>query len=98
LPALRLNARYGDRAVDRRLPGMLTLRDVADVEARVTETLEALRLSLDAADFDALVLDAIGIAGRIERALPPDQALEPVLQAVLDDRLRSRATKLRRAA
>jgi hypothetical protein len=64
----------------------------------VTEKLGALGLPLGTEDFDALVLDAIAIACRIERALPPGEALEPVLERVLDARLADRATRLRRAA
>lgn len=78
----------------RRLPGVLTLRDVCDVEVRVTDSLERLG-PLPQQELDTLVLDAIGLAYRIERALPPGTALEPILQSALDHRVASRATKLR---
>jgi hypothetical protein len=81
----------------RRLPGVLTLRDVEDVEARVADALDRLG-PLPQAELDELVLDGIGLAYRIERALPPGTSLEPILQTVLDHRLRSRAGNIRLAA
>ena|SRR3989442_16020778 len=86
------------RTQKRRLPGVLTLRDVQDIELRVVGALEGFGLSIPEHDLDTLILDAIGFAYRIERALPPGTALEPILQATLDHRLASRATMLRRAA
>ena len=81
----------------RRLPGVLALRDIRDVEARVAGAVDRLG-PLPQAELDELVLDGIGLAYRIERALPPGTALEPILQSVLDHRLASRASNLRRAA
>ena len=86
------------RAQERRLPGILTLRDVHDVERRVEEALEGLGLSIPEHELDTLILDAIGLAYRIERALPPGTELDPVLRTTLDHRLASSATMLRRAA
>jgi hypothetical protein len=82
----------------RLLPGVLRLRDVPDVEERVRETLTGFGHGPGTTDHDELVLDAIGLAFRIERALPPGHELEPVLQRVLDFRLASRASRLGKAA
>ena len=65
------------RAQERRLPRIVTLRDVHDVERRVEEALEGLGLSIPEHELDTLILDAIGLAYRIERALPPEQSSSP---------------------
>ena len=68
----------------RLLQGVLTIRDVCDVERHVAAYFEG--LSLPAAQLRATVLGAVGDAYRIDRALPPERPLVPVLDAVLEMR------------
>ena len=72
-------------------PACSPLRDIRDVEARVAGAVDRLG-PLPKRSVDELVLDGIGLAYRIERALPPGTALEPILQSMLDNRLLSRAS------
>jgi len=65
----------------RRLPGVLTLRDVRDVEQHVEELLAPLGLA--GGELDRAVLQAIGTAYRIDRALQPERPLRPVLDSVI---------------
>jgi hypothetical protein len=63
--------------------GVLSLREVEDVEYHVALRFEGLPLA--PLDRDSIVLHGIAYACRIDRALPPEQPLRPVLDAVLDE-------------
>jgi hypothetical protein len=76
-----------DRGVraPRLLARVLTIRDVRDVERYVDAYLAALPLPDD--ELRAAVLGGIGDAYRIDRALPPERPLLPVLDVLLASRL-----------
>jgi hypothetical protein len=79
-----------DHAAGRRiLDGALAIRDVADVERYVADRFAV--LDLPEAERRVAILAAIGDAYRIDRALPPERPLLPLLDAMLA----SRATRLR---
>jgi len=69
------------------MSGVLGLRDIPDVERHVAAWFDGLALAPP--DRDSLVLHCIAWACRIDRALPPEQALAPVLDRLLDGRLAS---------
>ena len=64
-----------------------TLRDVVDVEAYVIGTLHEAALTPTDGELAELVASGIESVYRLERALPPDQPLLPVLEKVLSKRL-----------
>jgi hypothetical protein len=65
----------------------LALRDLRDVEAYVIATLHRGALPLADGDLDRLVAQGIQSVYRLERALPPQQPLLPLLEQVLSARL-----------
>lgn len=71
----------------RRPARILSLRDVADVEAYVIETIHESALSLSDGEFDELVASGIESVYRLERALPPQRPLLPLLDKLLSPRL-----------
>lgn len=68
----------------RLLPGVLALRDVNDLELYLAGHLEGVQLA--EAEWRAEMLRAIGDAHRVDRALPPERPLLPVLDALLTAR------------
>ena len=84
----------------RLLNGVLRLRDLEDVESHVAARFDALPLS--SLERDDLIMHGISYACRIDRALPPEQPLGPVLDVMLDRRAASlrnaQAERLRNAA
>jgi hypothetical protein len=66
---------------------VLSLRDVADVEAYVIDTLHEVAIPLDDGDLEQLVAFGIASVYRLERALPPERPLLPLLERVLSARL-----------
>jgi hypothetical protein len=71
----------------RQWPRVLVLRDVRDVEAYVARTLSSLQIHVTREETVRLVRAGVKDAWRIERALPPDRRLLPVLEDVLAQRL-----------
>jgi hypothetical protein len=71
----------------RQWPRVLVLRDVRDVEAYVARTLSSLQVHATREETARLVRAGVKDAWRIERALPPDRRLRPVLDDVLAQRL-----------
>jgi hypothetical protein len=71
----------------RRLRRVFSLRDIPDVEGRVTTALGQLSLPLEGERSDRLVLAGVEAIFRVERAVPRGQPLEPVLEGVLEQRL-----------
>jgi hypothetical protein len=65
----------------------LSLRDVRDVEAYVIDALHRSALPLAENDIHRLVAAGIESVYRLERALPPQQPLLPLLDEVLSSRL-----------
>jgi hypothetical protein len=81
----RRDTEHLDRAGRRRLlPGVLSLRDVEDVEEHAAGHLEGVPLS--ETERRAEILRAIGDAYRVDRALPPERPLLPLLDALLTSR------------
>jgi hypothetical protein len=70
------------RLPHRLMNGVLSLREIEDVEHHVASRFDGLPLA--PLDRDSIVLHGIAYACRIDRALPPEQALGPVLDPVLD--------------
>jgi hypothetical protein len=68
----------------RLLNGRLSLREIADIEHHVALRFDDLPLPVD--ERNSLVLHGVAYACRIDRALPPEQPLEPVLDGLLDER------------
>jgi hypothetical protein len=66
---------------------VLTLRDVVDVEVYVFETIREAALPVRDEDLDELVRAGVESVRRVERALPPQWPLLPVLDTVLSPRL-----------
>jgi hypothetical protein len=71
----------------RQWPRVLVLRDVRDVEAYVARTLSSLQVHVTTEEAARLVRAGVKDAWRIERAMPPDRRLLPVLEDVLPQRL-----------
>ena len=71
------------------LAGVLTLRDIRDLEQHVAGFFDG--LGLRQPELRSAVLAAIGDAYRLDRALPSEHALEPLLYALLA----ARAARLR---
>jgi hypothetical protein len=67
----------------RLLPGVLRLRDVEDVERHAAGHLGG--LSMPEAQRRAVII-AVADAYRVDRALPPEKPLRPVLDSVLESR------------
>lgn len=65
-----------------------------DVEAYVIETIQEAAPQLSDDDLDELVLSGIRSVQRVERALPPQRPLLPVLEKVLAPRLIALAVAL----
>jgi hypothetical protein len=70
-----------------RSTALLSLRDVRDIEAYVIETIFEAGFELSDGDLDELVASGIESVYRLERALPPQQPLLPVLDNLLPPRL-----------
>jgi hypothetical protein len=70
-----------------RSTALLSLRDVRDIEAYVIETIHEAAVELRDGDLDELVASGIESVYRLERALPPQQPLLPVLDKLLPSRL-----------
>ena len=66
---------------------VLAVRDVRDVEAYVRGTLDAASLPADDRELAELVRCGIDSVYRVERALPPEQPLAPVLDTALHEHL-----------
>jgi hypothetical protein len=70
-----------------RFERVLAVRDVPDVEAYVRETLDAAELPADDRELAELVRCGIDSVYRVERALPPEHPLTPVLDTALHEHL-----------
>jgi hypothetical protein len=66
---------------------ILSLRDVPDVEAYVIHTLREAKLAQMDGALEELVAAGIESVYRLERALPPERPLLPLLDEVLPGRL-----------
>jgi hypothetical protein len=86
-PAGIIEGRTRPAFTGRRSARILSLRDVADVEAYVIETIHEAALSLSDGELDELVASGIESVYRLERALPPQRPLRPLLDHVLSPRL-----------
>jgi hypothetical protein len=71
----------------RRLPKVLALRDITDVEGLVTSTLARLSLPVHGATSDRLVLAGVEAVFRIDRSVPREHPLGPVLDGMLEQGL-----------
>lgn len=71
----------------RRLPRVLALRDIPDVEGLVTTTLERLALPVQGERSDRLVDAGIEAVFRVDRSVPSDHPLAPVLDGMLEQGL-----------
>jgi hypothetical protein len=71
----------------RRLPGVLALRDIPDVEQHVTSALERLSLPVVGEYSDRLVLAGVDAVFRVDRSVPREHPLAPVLDGVLEQGL-----------
>ena len=80
------------------MPGVLTLRDVRDVESYVAAHLEARGIGPADEDHRELVLTGVQAAYRVERALPPERPLSPVLELLLEQRLAPARSRRQRTA
>lgn len=79
---------YQQLAVARHEPGpVLTVRDIRDVEAHVRSTLHEAGLPLGQDQLESLVRCGVRSVLSIERALPRERPLAPVLEATLRQRL-----------
>ena len=66
------------------------VRDVRDLDRYVSETLREIGVLPSSGVHAALLEHGLECAYRLERALPPETSLRPVLDAVLRERLISR--------
>jgi hypothetical protein len=82
----------------RYMPGCLTLRDVRDVERYVASHLEGMGIGPADQDHRELVLTGVQAAYRLERALPPERPLSPVLDQLLEHRLAPARSRRQRTA
>jgi hypothetical protein len=71
----------------RRLPNVVALRDISDVERLVTSTLERLSLPVHGADSDRLVLAGVEAVFRVDRSVPREHPLGPVVDGMLEQNL-----------
>ena len=69
------------------LPTPVSARDVADVEAYVSDTVADLGLPTGARDSDWLIQAGIATVVRVDRAMPPERPLRPMLESHLSERL-----------
>jgi hypothetical protein len=74
-------------AFRRRISPLLTIRDVVDVEAYVLGTIHRSALSASDGQLDELIAAGIASVQRLERAMPPQRPLRPVLENVLAARM-----------
>ena len=88
-PRQTLSPHDTDGSEPRFLAGVLAVRDVPDLERHVTGYFDG--LGLRQPELRVAVLGAVGDAYRIDRALPPERPLLPLLDALLT----SRAARLR---
>jgi hypothetical protein len=72
----------------RRLPRVVAVRDIADVEDLVTSALERLSLPVEGERSDRLVLAGVEAVFRVDRSVPRGHPLEPVLDGMLEQGLR----------
>lgn len=72
----------------RRLPRVVALRDIPDVEAFVTSALERLALPVRGEHSDRLVLAGVDAVFRVDRSVPREHPLAPVLEGTLEQGLR----------
>jgi hypothetical protein len=86
-PAAVIEGISGAAFTGRRSARILSLRDVGDVEAYVIDTIHEAELPLSDRHLDVLVAACIESIYRLERALPPQRPLLPLLQKVLLPRL-----------
>ncbi len=82
----------------RYLPGVLTLRDVRDVESFVGAHVGELGVGPADEGHQELVLAGVQTAYRVERALPPEIPLRPVLERLLGHRLATADSRRPRTA
>ena len=68
-------------------PTPLHLRDVRDLEAYVGDVVARIGVLRGSGFYEPLVRLGVGCAYRVERALPPESSLRPVLDDVLGERL-----------
>jgi hypothetical protein len=71
----------------RRLPRVVSIRDIRDVEQLVTSTMERLSLPMHGERSDRLVLAGVDAVFRLERSVPREHPLGPILDGVLDQGL-----------
>jgi len=71
----------------RRLPRVVSIRDIRDVEHLVTSTLERLSLPTHGERSDHLVLAGVDAVFRVERSVPREHPLGPILDGVLEQGL-----------
>jgi hypothetical protein len=71
----------------RRLPRVIALRDIRDVEGLVISTLERLALPVEGEHSDRLVRAGVEAVFRVDRSVPRDHPLAPVLDGMLEQRM-----------
>ena len=83
---------------ERYLPGVLILRDVRDVESYVAGCVRELGVGPATAGHREMVLAGVQMAYRVERALPPERPLRPVLEPLLAHQLAPERSRRPRTA
>jgi hypothetical protein len=73
--------------LSRRLPRVVSIRDIRDVEQLVTSTMERLLLPTRGERSDRLVLAGVDAVYRVERSVPREHPLGPILDGVLEQGL-----------
>jgi hypothetical protein len=71
----------------RRLPRVVSIRDIRDVEQLVTSTMKRLSLPLEGERSDRLVLAGVDAVYRINRSVPSEHPLTPMLDGLLEQSL-----------
>ena len=74
-------------SLSRRLPRVVSIRDIRDVEQLVTSTMERLSLPTRGEHSDRLVLAGVDAVYRVERSVPREHPLGPILDGVLEQGL-----------
>jgi hypothetical protein len=73
--------------LSRRLPRVVSIRDIRDVEQFVTSTMERLSLPTRGERSDRLVLAGVDAVYRVERSVPREHPLGPILNGLLEQGL-----------
>jgi hypothetical protein len=66
---------------------VVAVRDIPDVEGLVTSALERMSLPVEGERSDRLVLAGVDAVFRVDRSVPREQPLAPVLDGMLEQNL-----------